>query len=281
MFRISKDRYLLITGTAQAVRDLHWISRHISGDDRVAAVDVTSSLAVFSIMGPKSRRLLQDLTPEDLGNDEFPLFTSREIPLGAATVRAARLSYVGELGWELYIPVEMAPGLYDTLMHAGVDMGLRNAGTQALTSLRVEKGYRAWGHEVTPDDTPLEAGLAFATKLLTDMPFIGREALLEQRERGLRRRLIHFKLTDQEVFVLGDEPILVNGDVAGQATSAAFGHTLGACVGMGYVSLEGRRLDAMIEDSVFEVELAGERHGISISLSPFFDPSGTRMRTNA
>jgi 4-methylaminobutanoate oxidase (formaldehyde-forming) len=280
VFRLSTDRYLLVTGTAQAVRDLHWIDGHISAGDRVSVLDVTPSLAVFGITGPRSRRLLESLTPEDLGNGAFPLFTSRETPIGGATVRAARLSYAGELGWELYAPVDMAVGLYDTLMAAGADMGLRNAGTHALASLRIEKGYRAWGHEVTPDDTPLEAGLAFATKLDADVPFIGRDALLEQRRRGLRRRLIHFKLADPEIFILGDEPIVFDGDIAGQATSAAFGHTLGTSVGMGYVLLEERSLETMIDSGAFEVELAGERHSVEVSLSPFFDRSGKRMRTD-
>ncbi|MCK5361409.1 MAG: aminomethyltransferase family protein, partial [Gammaproteobacteria bacterium] len=187
---------------------------------------------------------------------------------------------VGELGWELYVPVDMAPGLYDTLMAAGAAFGLINAGTHALTSLRIEKGYRAWGHEVTPDDSPLEAGLAFATKLRSGVPFVGREALLEQQTSGLRRRLLHFKLDDPDVFIMGDEPILFDGGVAGQATSAAFGHSLGASVGMGYVSLEGRRPATMIEAGGFEIECAAERYPISVSLSAFFDPGAKRMRAN-
>jgi 4-methylaminobutanoate oxidase (formaldehyde-forming) len=281
VFRIAWNRYLLVTGTAQAIRDRHWIEAHVSPHERVSMVDVTGSLAVLGVMGPLSRRLLENLTCQDLGNDAFALFTSREIPLAAATVRAARLSYVGELGWELYVPVEMAPGLYDALMEAGAELGLRDAGTHALASLRIEKGYRAWGHEVTPDDTPLEAGLAFATKLASDVPFLGRQALLEQRERGLRRRLVHFRLADPEVFILGDEPILCDGEVAGQVTSAAFGHTLGTGVGMGYVHQAERPLQAMIESGRFQVELAGERHAVDVSLSPLFDPSGARMRTPA
>jgi 4-methylaminobutanoate oxidase (formaldehyde-forming) len=280
VMRLSRERYLLITGTAQAVRDLDWISSAIASRDRASVLDVTSSLAVFSVMGPKSRRLLQELTPDALDNEAFPLFSSREIQLGSATARAARLSYVGELGWELYVPVDMAPGLYDTLMAAGAAFGLINAGTHALTSLRIEKGYRAWGHEVTPDDSPLEAGLAFATKLRSGVPFVGREALLEQQTSGLRRRLLHFKLDDPDVFIMGDEPILLDGGVAGQATSAAFGHSLGASVGMGYVSLEGRRPATMIEAGGFEIECAAERYPISVSLSAFFDPRGKRMRAN-
>ena len=280
-FRLSVDRYMLVTGTAQAVRDLNWMSASISSADRVSVVDITPSLAVFSVMGPRSRQLLQDLTSQDLDNDAFALFTSREIALAGASVRAARLSYVGELGWELYVPVDMAPGVYDTLMEAGARAGLCNAGTHALASLRIEKGYRAWGHEVTPDDTPLEAGLAFATKLKTAVPFVGREALLAQHEAGLRRRLLHFKLDDPTVFIIGDEPILIGDQIAGQTTSAAFGHSLGTSVAMGYVNLEGRRIEAVIDAGDFAVEFAAVRHPIHVSLSPFYDPYSKRMRTNA
>jgi len=280
VFRLSANRYLLVTGTAQAVRDLHWLNGNISSSDGVSVVDITASLAVFGIMGPKSRQLLQSLTPQDLGNRAFPLFTSREIALASATVRAARLSYVGELGWELYVPVDMAPNVYDALIAAGVDSGLRNAGTHALTSLRIEKGYRAWGHEVTPDDTPLEAGLAFATKLKSDVAFVGREALLAHEKAKPRRRLIHFKINDPTVFVIGDEPIVYDGKVAGQSTSAAFGHTLGTSVGMGYLNLEGRRIEEMIDTHAFAVEFAGLCYPISVSLLPFFDPGGKRMRAD-
>ncbi len=280
VMRLSRERYLLVTGTGRAIRDLDWIRGAIASGDAVSVLDVTSSMAVFSVMGPKSRRLLQGLTPADLGNGAFPLYRIREIPLAGATVRAARLSYVGELGWELYVPVDMAPALYDELMAAGNSTGLINGGTHALSSLRIEKGYRAWGHEVTPDDSPLEAGLGFATKLRSDIPFVGRQALLDQRDSGLGRRLIHYKLDDGEVFLLGDEPLLCDGDIVGQTTSAAYGHSLGASVAMGYVNTDKRPLAAMIEDGVFEIECAAERSGITVSLLPFFDPSGKRMRIN-
>jgi 4-methylaminobutanoate oxidase (formaldehyde-forming) len=280
VFRLARDRYLLVTGTAQAVRDPHWIRRNLAAGERVSVTDVTGSLAVFAVMGPHARRLLQPLADQDLGIASFPLFTSREMSIGTATARAARLSYVGEPGWELYVPVEMAPALYDTLMDAGADLGLRNAGSHALTSLRVEKGYRAWGHELTPDDTPLEAGLAFATKLNSDLPFLGREALIRQRAAGIRRRLVHFKLEDPDVHLLGDEPILRGGEVAGQVTSAAFGHTVGAGVGMAYVDLESGDGKETIAGGDFAVEHATQRHPVILSLSPFFDPRGERMRAD-
>ena len=278
VFRLDGRRYMLVTGTAQPVRDLDWIHRNLGADERVTVTDIGGSLAVFSVMGPESRTLLSRLTAEDLSNTGFDLFTAREINLGSALVRAARLSYIGELGWELYVPVEMAAGLYDELTAAGADLGLTDAGMYALTSLRIERGYRAWGHDVTPDDTPLEAGLAFATKLKSGIPFIGRKALLGQKQRGLSRRLIHLRFRDPAVFPLGDEPIVKNGAVLGQVTSAAYSHTLGTSLAMGYVALDGRPVAELIADGGLEVRIAGDRHAVDAATTPFFDPKGDRMR---
>lgn len=277
-FRVAGDRYMLVTGTAQAVRDPHWIASRLDPGERVSVTDVTGSLAVFGVMGPLSRRLLAPLTTAALDMEAFPLFTAREIALGAVTVRAARLSYVGELGWELYVPAEMAAALYDTLMEAGAELGLLHGGAHALTSLRIEKGYRAWGHELTPDDTPLDAGLGFATKLNSPTPFIGRDALLRQRDEGPSRRLVHFTVEDPDVFLLGDEPLIRHGEIVGQCTSAAFGHTLGASVGMAYVALAGRHPRDLVADGGFEIECATVRHPIRVSITPFYDPSGARMK---
>ncbi len=281
VFRLAAERYMLVTGTAQPVRDAHWIRSHLHDGERAQLTDISGSLAVFSVMGPKARTLLTRLTGEDLGNDGFPPYTAREIALGNAVVRAARLSYVGELGWELYVPTEMAAGLNDQIMAAGSDLGLRDAGMFALTSLRIEKGYRAWGHEVTPDDTPLEAGLGFAVKLKTDIAFNGREALERQAAAGLGRRLVHLKLSDSNVFPLGDEPILQDDRVVGQVTSAAFGHTLGTGVAMGYIALDGHGPKEAVQAGGFQIEQAGDRHAADASLSPFFDPKGERLRREA
>lgn len=278
VMRLDRDRYWLITGTAQGARDLNWIGTHIAARDRISVTDVSASLAVLGVMGPHSRQLLQRLGVEALDNAAFPLFSCRRLQLGCTAVTAARLSYAGELGWELYVAANEAAALYDTLMSEGEDLEVRNGGTHALTSLRIEKGYRAWGHEVSPDDTPVEAGLVFATKLDSGLPFIGREALMAQRERRPRRRLIHFKLDDPDVFILGDEPIVHGGEIAGQATSADFGHSIGASVGMGYIDVEHRDLGEAIDDGNFEVEFAADRHSVRVSLSPFFDPAGKRMR---
>ena len=278
VMRLGRDRYLVVTGTAQPIRDRDWIRRNLGDGERVTISDVSGATAVLSLMGPKARQVLAPLTTTDLSLDAFPLFTFQDIPLGPYTVRAARLSYIGELGWELYVPAAMAVGVYDLVMEAGRKHGIRNAGMYALTSLRIEKGYRAWGHDVTPDDTPLEAGLAFATKLNSEIPFKGRDALLRQREAGIGRRLVHLMLDDPAVFPLGDEPIVRDGKIIGQVTSAAFGYSLGRAVAMGYVRLDGQDPHQLVDAGGFEIELARERFAATASLSPFFDPKGARMR---
>ncbi|MBT5413839.1 MAG: aminomethyl transferase family protein, partial [Rhodospirillaceae bacterium] len=276
--RLDETRFMLVTGTAQPIRDRHWIRRNLRPEERVTVTDVSGAEAVFSVMGPRARDLLQSLTDADLSNAAFPLFTARAIALGHATVRAARLSYVGELGWELYTPVEMAAGLYDTLFEAGAAHGLRDAGMQALASLRIEKGFRAWGHEIGPDDTPLEAGLAFATKLKSDIDFLGRDALLRRRKQGIASRLVHFICDDTALFPRGDEPLLKDGAIVGQVTSAAFGHTVGRSCGMGYIRLDGAQPAEFVASGRFEIELACTRHPITVSLQAPYDPKGERMR---
>ena len=278
IFKVAADRYLIITGTSQPTHDMHWLTGNIASGEHVTLTDVTDSMTVLSVMGPKSRELLARVSSADLTNKGFPQFTQREIPIGPATARAARLSYVGELGWELYIPTADAPAIYDALVAAGADLDVADAGTFALTSLRLEKGYRAWGQDVTPDDTPLEAGLSFATKLKTNLPFTGREALEEQRARGITRRLVHVSLTDPAIFPLGDEPILRDGQVIGQLTSAGYGYTLGHGVGIGYIRLKGIKPADIVGLTGCEIELAAERHAVSLSIKPPFDASGSRMR---
>ena len=185
---------------------------------------------------------------------------------------------MGELGWELYVPMECVAGVYDAVVEAGADLGLRDAGYYALDSLRLEKGYRAWGRDVTPDDTPLEAGLEFAVRLDKPGGFIGREALLAQKERGIRKRLVIFTLEDAEARPWGDEPILRDGALVGWVTSAAFGHTLGRPVAMGYVRHTERVDPAFVESGAYEIEIAGERFRARAHLRAPYDPAGVRVR---
>jgi 4-methylaminobutanoate oxidase (formaldehyde-forming) len=275
--RLSGDAYLIVTGSAQTTRDLDWIRRHLPEGARATLTDVTEAYAVLGVMGPRSRELLARLSDADLGGGVFPFGASREITIEGATVRASRITYVGELGWELYVPVERAATVYDALGEAGRDLGLRDAGYYAMESLRVEKAYRAWGREVTTDDTPWEAGLGFAVRLDKPVPFLGREALLSQRDRTLTKRLLTFVLDDAEALPWGDEPILRDGRVVGAVTSAAFGHTLGRAVAMGYVR-EPDGVDERYIGGGFALDIAGDRFPARASLAAPYDPRGLRIR---
>jgi glycine cleavage system T protein len=276
--RLGPEAYFIVTGTAQSIRDADWIGRNIPDGAQARLTDVTSSRAVLAVMGPNSRALLGRLTDSDLANAAFPFGTMQEIGVGNATVWAIRVTYVGELGWELYIPVECAAGVYDAIIAAGADLGLRDAGYYALDSLRLEKGYRAWGHDVTPDDTPLEAGLEFAVKLDKASGFLGREALVAQRARGIRKRLVTFTLREKEARPWGDEPILRDGALVGWVTSAAFGHTLGCPVAMGYVRNADGLDRRFIESGNYEIEIAGARVKAEPHLRAPYDPAGARVR---
>lgn len=276
--RLGADRFLLVTGSAQTTRDQDWIRKNLEPGEHVSITDNTASLAVLSVMGPKSRDLLSRLTPDDLSNEAFAFGTSREIGLGQAVVRATRLTYVGELGWELYVPVEMAAGVYEDLVDAGEEFGLMQAGYYALESLRVEKGYRAWGHELSPDYTPFEAGLGFAVSLAKNTGFMGREALLEQKSKGLKKRLVQFVLEDPEAMLWGGELVLRDGEPAGDIKSAAYGHTLGAATGLGYVN-NGAGVDrAFIEAGTYEIDIAGEVVAAQAHLRTPYDPKAQRVK---
>jgi len=276
--RLREDTYLVVTSAAVAVHDFDWIQRHLPPDARAVLTDVSSGSAVLGVMGPRARDLLARLTPADLGNAAFPFGTAREIPLAYATVRAARITYVGELGWELYVPTEFAAGVYDALVAEGAALGLRHAGYHAMDSLRLEKGYRSWGHDIGGDDTPLQAGLGFAVAFDKRAPFIGREALLRQRERPLQRRLVQLALRDPEPVLFGDEPIYRDGVLVGRVTSGGYGHTLGRAVGMGYVTAEPGVDAAWLAAGAFALDLAGTRHAATAQLPPFYDPRSLRPR---
>nr|ABZ09414.1 putative glycine cleavage T-protein (aminomethyl transferase) [uncultured marine microorganism HF4000_APKG8C21] len=275
--RTAEDRYLIVTSGATERRDFEWIKSNIPNEAHAFLTNVTSAYAVLGVMGPRSRELLSQLTDVDLSSDAFPFLSSREIGLGYATGRATRITYVGELGWELYIPTEFATAVYDAIIDRGAGLGLRHAGVHAMESLRSEKAYRAWGHDLTDQDTPLEAGLGFAVALDKETPFIGRDALLRQREAGLNRRLVIFTLDDPEPLLLGDEPIYRDGVLVGRITSGAFGHTLGRSVGMGYVAAEGVDTE-FIRGGTYEIEIATERFPASPSLRPPYDPRSLRVR---
>jgi 4-methylaminobutanoate oxidase (formaldehyde-forming) len=282
--RTADDEFLIVSSAATTERDKDHIARNLPVGTRAQLVDVTSSLAVFGVMGPRSRDLLATLTDADLGDEAFPFGTSQRISLGYSTVRATRITYVGELGWELYVPSEFAVGVYEDLMAAGVEFGLVRGGYYAIESLRLEKGYRAFGRELTPGDNPVEAGLLFACKLATDVDFLGRAALEKAVEKtkadGPRRRVVGFRVDDPDAMLWGGELILRNGEVAGQVTSAAWAETTGACVGLAYVrSGDQEKVDAQwVDAGEYQVNVGGVLHPVTVSLKPLYDPSNTRIR---
>jgi len=276
--RLAEDRFMVVTGAAAARRDLAWLRRHIPDDARVSVADVTGGEAVIGLMGPNSRALLGELSGADLSNEAFPFASLREIEIGYAPVRAARITYVGELGWELYIPSEFARGVYDAIVARGAAHGLRPAGMHVLDSCRIEKAYRHWGHDITDEDTPLEAGLGFACRLDKNVPFMGREALLRQKEAGLAKRLVQFALEDPAPLLYHNEPIYRDGEIVGYLTSGNYGHALGRAIGLGYVRHPDGVDAAFVNEGCYEIEVAGARFAARASLRPMYDPRSERIR---
>ncbi|HEX7444692.1 MAG TPA: FAD-dependent oxidoreductase, partial [Acidimicrobiales bacterium] len=279
--RVARDRYLLVTGSASVLRDLAWIERHVGPGEHVAVEDVSSSYAVYGVMGPGSRSLLQTLTRSDLSDAAFPFASSQEFDLGHSTVRATRITYVGELGWELYVPTEFAVGVYEDLFEAGADLPLTGAGYYAINSLRLDKGYRAFGADLTPDHNPVEAGLKFTCKLATDIDFIGRDALERAVAEGPRRRLVSFRLEDPDPMLWGGELVLRDGQVAGQVTSVAWSATLGAAVGLAYVWRRDREpvTTEFLGTGRYEVNVGGRLCAATVGLKAPYDPSNGRIRS--
>jgi 4-methylaminobutanoate oxidase (formaldehyde-forming) len=276
--RLAEDSYMVVTGAAGERRVFHWIKQNIWVGAHAFLTNVTSAYAVLGVMGPNSRELLSGISGADLSNDAFPFLSSFEIEIGHALVRATRITYVGELGWELYVPTEFATHVYDRLVSKGEEHGMRHAGVHAMESLRIEKGYRAWGLDVTDQDTPVEAGLRFAVAFDKAAGFNGKGALLGQLERGVKRQLAVFTLEDSEPLLLGDEPIYRDGELAGRTTSGAYGHTVGRSVAMGYVENDGGVDGAYIRSGSYEIEIRTERFKATASLRPPYDPSGERVR---
>ena len=275
--RLGADRFLLVTGTAQTTRDADWIRRHLPKAGAILT-DVTGDYAVIAVMGPRARDLLVRLTAAPLGNAAFPFGAIREIAIAGATLWASRRTYVGELGFELYVPARQAGTVYDALMVAGAEFGARNAGYYAVESLRLEKGYRAWGRELTPDYNPYEAGLSFAVKL-DKGDFIGRDALLAAKGKFPARRLLSFVAQSPDTPIAhGGELVLRNGEPVGDITSAAYGHTVGGVVALGYAATGGARVDDAWLSARFEIDIAGERVPVRASLKAPYDPAGEKLK---
>jgi 4-methylaminobutanoate oxidase (formaldehyde-forming) len=277
--RLSADQFLLFSSAASTERDLDHIGRRLPATG-VSLADVTSAYAVYGVMGPRSRELLSKLTSADLRGEAFTFGSSQLIDLGYSTARATRLTYVGELGWEILVNTEFAVGVYEDLMAAGRELGVVNGGYYTIESMRLEKAYRAFGRELTPDYNPVEAGLLFACKLKTGIGFLGRDAVEAARAAGPSQRLVSFVLDDPDVMMWGGELLLRDGAAAGLVTSAAWGATIGASVGLAYVRRpDGGQVTAdYVKSGRYQVNAGGEVRGATVSLRPPFDPDGERVR---
>ena len=278
VIRRAEDRYYIVTGTGFATHDFDWIRRSIPKGLDAMLVDVTPINAVLSLMGPKSRDILAAVTESDVSHTGFPFATAKEIHIAGAPVLAVRITYVGELGWELHIPVEFTAAVYDALSAAGAEHGLVDAGYRAMESLRLEKGYRAWGSDIGPDHTPLMAGLGWAAKLKTTIPFQGRDSLEVAKSRPCPRLLAGFTVADPRAVLLGRETIYRDGERVGWLTSGGYGYTIGKAIGDGYVRRDAGVDRAFVLSGRYELEIAGERFPAEVSLSAFYDPSGERIK---
>ena len=271
--RLGEERFSIVTGTAFGNHDREWIRRHLPEDGSAAVRDVTSAWACFGVWGPKARKILQPLTPQDLGNEEFPYMNVRETTVGDVPVRALRVTYVGELGWELYCPTEYGIGLWRALWEAGEPHGMVAGGYRAIDSMRLEKGYRVWGADITPDETPYEGGVGFCVKLDKDGGFIGRDALAEAKETGPRTKLVPVTLADPRSVALGNEPVRIGGEIAGRVTTGGYGYTIGSSIAYAYVPPEHAEAGTAVEIEIFGEWIEGE-----VATEPLFDPKGERIR---
>jgi 4-methylaminobutanoate oxidase (formaldehyde-forming) len=276
--RVAEDEYYIVTGTGFATHDFDWIRRNIPDGFNAQLFDITSVNAVLSMMGPRSRTILEAVTRADLSNAGFPFGTARTIGIAGCPVRALRITYVGELGWELHLPVEYATTVFDALMVAGVEHGLVPAGYRAIESLRLEKGYRAWGSDIGPDHTPHEAGLGWATKLRKNIDFKGRAAVEAQHRDGVKKMMACFVVDDPKIVLAGRETIYRNGVRAGWLTSAGYGYTIGASIGYGYVRNRAGVDAEHVVIGEYELEVATERVPCTVQLEPLYDPAMTRIK---
>ena len=273
--RLSETAYLVVTPAATRLADETWLRRNI-GDFNVVITDVTAAEGVLAIMGPNARALLEKVSPNDFTNATNPFGTAQEIEIGMGLARAHRVTYVGELGWEIYVSADQAGHVFENLQAAGQDMDLKLCGMHMMDSCRMEKGFRHFGHDITSEDHVMEAGLGFAVK--KDKPdYIGRDAILRKQDEGLQMRLLQFKLTDPEPLLYHAEPVLRDGELAGYLTSGSYGHHLGAAMGMGYVPCAGEKLADVLASS-FEIDVAGTRVKAEVSSKPFYDPTSERVK---
>ncbi len=274
--RLSETAFFAVVPGATLQRDLAWLRKNLLPDEFVVITDVTASESVLVLMGPKAREVITRISPGDFSNEAFPFGTAQEIEIGMGLARAHRVTYVGELGWELYVPSDQTAHVFEAIEEAGAGSGLKLFGLHALDSCRIEKAFRHFGHDITDEDHVLEAGLGFAVKTAKG-DFIGRDAVLRKREDGLKRRLVQFRLRDPEPLLFHNEAIVRDGKIVSYVTSGNYGHHLGGAVGLGYVPCAGES-EADVLASSYEIEIAGERFPAEASLKPLYDPKSERTK---
>ncbi len=273
--RLARDSYFIVTPAATLIRDMAWLTMN-RRDEVVVISDATASEAVICVMGPNARALMQSVSPHDWSNEAFPFGTAQSVDIGLGIARAHRVTYVGELGWELYVSADQAAHVFETLHEAGADHGLRLCGLHMMDSARIEKAFRHFGHDITGEDHVLEAGLGFAISKQKNN-FIGADAVARKRDEGLQMRMVQFKLTDPDAMLFHAEPIVRNGEVVSYITSGNYGHTLGGAIGLGYVPCPGEKPDDVLASS-YEIEVAGTRVAAEASLKPMYDPKSEKAR---
>ena len=276
--RLAEDRFYIVTGTGFRTHDLAWIGDHLPDVADAQLTDVTEAFGTLSLMGPKARAVLEAVTTADVSNAAFPFGHVREVSVAGATVRALRVTYVGELGWELHVPIEATGEVFDALMKAGARYGIRPVGYRALESLRLEKGYRAWGSDITPNDTPFEAGLGWAVKLRKNTDFSGRHALEAVTGQPLKKRLACFTVDDPSVVLLGRETILRDGQPVGYLTSGGYGYTVEKNIGYGYVRNAEGVSDDFLAAGAYELVVAMETVPAKLHMEPLYDPKAERVK---
>jgi 4-methylaminobutanoate oxidase (formaldehyde-forming) len=276
--RLAADHYYIVTGTGFRTHDFAWIRQNIPDGLDTEFVDITEDFGTLSLFGPRARDVLAAVTDADVSNGTFPFAAIREIGIAGALVRALRVTYVGELGWELHMPIGVTGTVFDALMAAGAAHGIAPAGYRAIESLRLEKGYRAWGADITPNDNPFQAGLGWAVKLKSGLPFLGRGAAEKAANSPLAKRLMTFTVDDPAVLLAGRETILRNGVPAGYLTSGGWGYTLAKNIGLGYVRNGEGVTDDHLKSGSYELEVASERVPATLHMGPLYDPSMGRIR---
>jgi 4-methylaminobutanoate oxidase (formaldehyde-forming) len=276
--RLADDRYYIVTGTGFRTHDFAWIRQNIPAGLDAKLIDVTEAFGTLSLMGPKARDLLAAVTSADVSNAAFPFGHVREIAIAGVTVRALRITYVGELGWELHMPIGDTGTVFDALMEAGAAFGIRPAGYRAIESLRLEKGYRAWGSDITPNDNPFQAGLGWAVKLKSGLPFLGRGAAEKAANSPLAKRLMTFTVDDPAILLAGRETILRDGKPVGYLTSGGWGYTTAKNIGLGYVRNAEGISEEWLNGARYELEVATVAVPATLHAEPLYDPANARVK---